>query len=433
VWPELSSTERLEKLDRILMTGRTAEGDRELAPFTEEVNNHVHTCYSFSPYTPSEVILKAREAGLRAVGIMDHDSVSGAREFTDAGRRAKVATTAGFELRVNADGTAIEGRKINNPDTKNIFYMAVHGIPANRLPAADRFLQPIRKRRNLRNRSQVAKLGEILRAVDLPELSYDRDVVPISMSGEGGSVTERHILYALALLLEKKWGRGKGLLLKMKEAFGIEPGPKVRSYLEDPDNPHYLYDLLGPLKSTLLPRFYIDPDKEECINVREAVEFAVSIGAVPAYAYLGDVVDSPTGDKKAERFEDGYLDQLIPAMVDMGFRAVTYMPPRNTPAQLERIMRLCSQYGLMQISGVDINSSRQSFHCSEIMDPRFSHLIDATWALIAHESLSDKDPQAGLFSAAALSSGGSLEERIRTYAGIGRSMYSRCTKRRHNE
>ena len=44
---------------------------------TEEVNNHVHSIYSFSPYSPSMIAVKAAQAGLRTVGIMDHDSVSG--------------------------------------------------------------------------------------------------------------------------------------------------------------------------------------------------------------------------------------------------------------------------------------------------------------------------------------------------------------------
>ena len=35
-------------------------------------------------------------------------------------------------------------------------------------------------------------------------------------------------------------------------------------------------------------------------------------------AYLGDVGESPTGDKKAERFEDAYLDELMPALREMG-------------------------------------------------------------------------------------------------------------------
>ncbi len=303
--------------------------------------------------------------------------------------------------------------------------MAVHGIPEDRLEETDAFLAPLRNERNSRNIRQVKALSEILRAAGLPELSFEKDVLPVSMAGEGGSVTERHILYALALLLEKQWGRGDAVISGLDKTFGLKLPSRIEGFLRDADNPHYLYDLLGVMKSTLLPRFYIDPDKDECINVQKVVDFARSIGAIPAYAYLGDVSDSPTGDKKAEKFEDDYLDELVPELRRIGFFAVTYMPPRNSAEQLERIMKLCRENGLMQISGVDINSSRQSFHCPEIMDPRFTHLLDATWALIAHEKLSKGNPDAGLFSPPHIASEENLEKRIGTFAEKGRKLFEK--------
>ncbi len=73
------------------------------------------------------------------------------------------------------------------------------------------------------------------------------------------------------------------------------------------------------------------------------------------------------------------------------------MPPRNTLAQLLRVRGLCAEHGLMEISGVDINSPRQSFNCPEVLKPEFVHLVDATWALIAHEKLQAVDDRYGLF------------------------------------
>jgi hypothetical protein len=423
MWDKMSLEERLERTREIARTGGTAFGGAPFPPVGEEVNNHVHTCYSFSPYTPSDAALMARRAGLGAVGIMDHDSVSGAKEFLAACDIAGIASTVGFEVRVHADGTALEGKKINNPDTDNILYMAVHGIPKDRIDDADAFLSPLREERNRRNRRQVEALNLILQEKSLPSISFDRDVLAVSMEEDGGSVTERHILWALSLMLVKQWGKGPSLVEKLKSCFGLELPEKISLYLSDPDNPHYIYDLLGVMKSTLLPHFYIDPDKNECIGVKTVVDFARSIGAIPAYAYLGDVGESPTGDKKAEKFEDDYLDELIPELKRIGFLAVTYMPPRNSREQLARLMKLCSRHGLMQISGVDINSSRQSFHCPEIMEPAYAHLIEATWALIAHEKLSEDKPEAGLFSDKQSASGLSLEERIENFAKIGRAKY----------
>ena len=115
------------------------------------------------------------------------------------------------------------------------------------------------------------------------------------------------------------------------------------------------------------------------------VALCKEIDAYLCYAYLGDVGDSVTGDKKAQKFEDDYLDDVFECLKEEVVRAVTYMPTRNTPAQLTRLRGLCEQYGMFQISGEDINSPRQSFIIRAMENPMFRNLIDATWKLIEHE------------------------------------------------
>ena len=122
------------------------------------------------------------------------------------------------------------------------------------------------------------------------------------------------------------------------------------------------------------------------------------IGAISAYAYLGDVKESPTGDKKAQKFEDDYLNMLFDELEHLGFNAVTYMPSRNTPEQLHRVMSLCREHGLFQISGEDINQPRQSFICEELAKPEFRHLKKATYALIGHERSATQDIENAMFS-----------------------------------
>ena len=109
------------------------------------------------------------------------------------------------------------------------------------------------------------------------------------------------------------------------------------------------------------------------------------------YAYLGDVGDSVTGDKKAQKFEDDYLDLLVQVLKELDFDAITYMPTRNTLPQLQRLMKLCKDNGFCQSSGEDINSPRQSFKCKALDDPNFGHLIDATYTLIGYENAATED------------------------------------------
>lgn len=388
----------------------------------QEINNHVHSTYSFSPYAPAEIPAKAKEAGLGTVGIMDHDSVSGCAEFLEAAKVVGIAATAGCEIRVNMDGTLVEGRKTNNPDEPNVSYIAFHGIPRNQFKAVEKFLKPVHDARIARDRKEVGLLNAKLAQLGAPQLDFEKDVMAISEAANGGSITERHILYALSLKLIAAYGKGQKLISFVEEQMKIPMPAKLKAVLLDLNNPHYAYDLLGVFKSALVPDFFILSGKDECINVRDAVKFANDIGAIPAYAYLGDVGESPTGDKKAEKFEDDYLDALLPELKKIGFKAITYMPPRNTKPQLLRLQKLCQANGLMEISGVDINSSRQEFNCPILLEPEFRHLVDAAWALIAHEKLAAADPKLGLFHPQNPLAAQPLEKRIVRYAEIGRKI-----------
>ncbi len=381
------------------------------------VNNHIHTIYSFSPYSPSKAAYMAKLAGLSTCGIMDHDSISGAREFIEAGRILDIRTTIGFETRASFAGTPLEGKRINNPDQVTMAYMALHGIPHTQIDACNSYLEPYRACRLERDRLMTDILSGLLPEVSL---DFDRDVLPISCAAEGGSVTERHLLFAFAGKILDKHAPGPGLADYVEEALGISLSAKVKGYLSDPDNPHVRYDLLGVFKSSLMDRFFIPADRE-CPPVEEILAFARSIGAISAYAYLGDVGESVTGDKKAQTFEDGYIDLLFETLAGLGFDAVTYMPSRNTPEQLRRVKSYCDKYNLMQISGEDINSSRQSFVCKALEDPEYFNLIDSTWALIGHEEEATGDLSLAITSPETKAAMPRIGDRIAVYKTKGKN------------
>ncbi len=349
-----------------------------------DVNNHIHTTFSFSPYSPTKAVWMAYCAGLKTAGIMDHDSLSGAREFIEAGKITGILTTIGVECRVSMKNTPLADKRINNPDQKGIAYTTIHGIPHQHLDEGVAFFKPYVKARNERNRKMTDRINALTAPYGI-RLDFDRDVVPLSEFVHGGSITERPLLFALSQKLTERFGKGEAVISFLTKEMGIALPDKIKGYLSASENPYYEYDLLGALKGNLVEKFYIDAD-EECPDVRELVAFAAKINAFSAYAYLGDVGDSVTGDKKTQKFEDDYLDQLFDVIKELKFKAVTYMPSRNTMEQLRRVRALCEKYGFFQISGEDINSPRQSFICEAQRNPEFANLYDSTMTLIRHET-----------------------------------------------
>ena len=385
-----------------------------------DVNNHIHTTYSFSPYSPTAAVWFAREAGLCTCGLMDHDSIAGAEEFLAAADVAGMAATIGMECRASFAGTPFGDRKLNNPDQSGVLYMTLHGVPHNRAAELNEAFAPYRAKRNDRNRRMVEAINGMMGRYGVT-IDFDRDVLPLSNYAKGGTVTERHLSSALAYRMLDVIGSGEKLIAFIKNELQLPISGKIEGYLLDENNPHRMYDLLGWIKSQLIARFYIDAT-DELPTVREALDLSERIGAISAAAYLGDVGDSVTGDKRAQKFEDDFLDELIAYVAQIGYRAVTYMPSRNTKTQLRRLRALCEKHNLFQISGEDINQPRQSFVCEAQRDPEFSNLYDATWALIAHEWRASEDPAQGFFSKESIAKWPQLNERISAFAAFGQSM-----------
>ena len=365
--------ERLANLREVLKT-------TEFPPMVPQyINNHIHTTYSFSPYSPTAAVYAARMEGLCTAGIIDHDSISGAEEFIEAAAIVDMPVTIGMEARVSMDGTRLEGRRTNNPDQVGVSYMTIQSVPHDKINTLTEFFKPYQAARHARNRKMLEKINALVGV----ELDYDRDVLPLSMAQENGGVTERHLMYALALCLEKQVGRGEPIIEKLTQ-MGMTLSDKQKTLLLDTEYPFYAYDVLGMLKGTFVPKIFIDAT-DECPKLADMVKLCREVDAYLCYAYLGDVGDSVTGDKKAQKFEDDYLDDVFECLKEEGVKAVTYMPTRNTPAQLERLRNLCDAYGMFQISGEDINTPRQSFVIKAMENPMFQNLIDATWKLIEHE------------------------------------------------
>lgn len=418
---ELNAKEERERLAALRKIKKLCDEGKIERPIPNgNVNNHIHTLYSFSPYSPTKAAYMAWKSGLITAGIMDHDSIAGAEEFIEACAILGISSTVGFECRVSVRNTPFNGRRINNPDQNSVMYVAMHGVPHQHIEKAQNWLSHYRHKRNLRNRKMTDRLNTLLNPFGI-SLDFDVDVVPLSMSHEGGSITERHLLFAVSGKLMEEFGKGSVLIDFLRDTLELEVSDKIAALLEDSSNPFYQYDLLGILKAGLVEKFYVNAD-EECPDVTEFIRMAQELSAVSAYPYLGDVGDSVTGDKKTQKFEDDFLDELITAVKKMGFNAVTYMPTRNTLGQLKRLMQLCREHSLFEISGEDINSPRQSFLCEALSRPEFGHLVTATWALIGHEKAATGDTRKGMFSPHTMEQTPSLSERVECFATIGKGV-----------
>lgn len=71
------------------------------------IDLHTHSTASDGTLTPSELVLEAKKAGLAAIAITDHDSVSGIMEAMEAGKACGLEVVPGIELSTEYEETEI--------------------------------------------------------------------------------------------------------------------------------------------------------------------------------------------------------------------------------------------------------------------------------------------------------------------------------------
>lgn len=108
------------------------------------IDLHVHTTASDGTMSPRELVFYAKEKGLSAVAITDHDTISGINEAVKAGEECGIEVVPGVEISVDYSQE-----------------MHILGYFINDSKALSDKLFDIRERRNNRNIKVVNKLNEL--------------------------------------------------------------------------------------------------------------------------------------------------------------------------------------------------------------------------------------------------------------------------------
>jgi len=68
-----------------------------------KIDLHMHTTYSDGAFSPTELVLKAKEVGLDVISITDHDSVNGLKEAMAVGKEIGIEVIPGLEISTDLD------------------------------------------------------------------------------------------------------------------------------------------------------------------------------------------------------------------------------------------------------------------------------------------------------------------------------------------
>lgn len=160
---------------------------------------HTHSTASDGIHSPTELITLAHEAGLKTIGLVDHDTTGGLEEALAAGERLGVTVIPGIEINTDL------------PNKQGEAHMLGYYIEYDR-PEFQQSIAVLREARALRGERMVAKLRE--QGLDV---TWER-VREIA----GGAVGRPHVARAL---LEK------GYADSISDAFDKWIGPGRPAYI----------------------------------------------------------------------------------------------------------------------------------------------------------------------------------------------------------
>jgi predicted metal-dependent phosphoesterase TrpH len=113
------------------------------------IDLHTHSTASDGLYPPAELVRLAHEAGLRVIGLVDHDTTDGLEEAMEAGERLGVTVVPGIEI--NTELPSHQG------DAHLLGYYIQYGDPA--FQASIRTLREARVRRGERMVERLRSQG----------------------------------------------------------------------------------------------------------------------------------------------------------------------------------------------------------------------------------------------------------------------------------
>ncbi len=327
---------------------KMAEADGNLFPEQRPVSNmHAHTFFSYNcyGYSPSRFAWLARRAGLECAGIVDFDVLDGLDEFLCAGRMAGIKAAVGLESRVFVPEFA--HRVINSPGEPGISYHMGAGLTSTQLGAdATEFLKHMRSSASDRNREIVKRVNAFLKRI---ELDYDRDIVPLTPSG---NATERHICLAYALKaasalrdtndLRDFWSEKLGEVVEQSD---LPMGPKLQNLIRAK-----MMKQGGP--------GYVPPGKGSFPKMAAMKKFVLEAGGIPTIT----VLDGASDGEQA-------IEELFDTAAATGAAALNIVPDRNFKPfvkdkkleNLYAVVKLANERHFPVIVGTEMNSPGQKF------------------------------------------------------------------------
>ena len=333
------------------LTRRVADGEIAVSPVKPEVNLHFHTFFSFNAngWSPCRIAWEAKKYGLEVAGIVDFDVLDGMEEFLRAGDLLGVKATVAMETRVFV--REYMDKVMTSPNEPGVtYFMAAGCFKRPRTGSeAERILLSMAQTARMRNVRVMERVNAYL---DEVQLDYDRDVIPLTPSG---NATERHMLLAYDLKAKQILNEGVAEFWARKLEMPLE---ETRALISDTPKFH------ERMRNKLM-KFggvgYVPPDSGSFPSLEAVIEMILAMDALPIMTWVDGTSDGE---------ED--INPLMDLMISKGVVGMNIVPDRNwnikdpkekeiKVAKLHEAVRAAKAHDLPLCIGTEMNKAGLPF------------------------------------------------------------------------
>jgi predicted metal-dependent phosphoesterase TrpH len=259
-----------------------------------QIDLHCHSTASDGRLTPMELVEKAKAAGLKALALTDHDTVSGLAMFHLAGKKFGVETISGVEISADCDKGS----------------MHIIGLFVDSASQAFRaFLKNLSDGRKLRNPQIVARLNELGMDITMEEVEA---AAQAPQRAELGGVIDKNI--------------GRTHIADVLVCKGYVPS-SFDAFTR----------LLNKGQPAYVPRLVASP--------QEAIHQIHGAGGLAILAHPPYLRPQ----------SDGELDDIVGNLKNMGLDGIEVYYATHTPEQTALCERLAQKHDLLASGGSDFH------------------------------------------------------------------------------
>ena len=330
----------MSRLDALRELKRLEEASIISPPRTKcGVNLHIHTNESFSVFaSPAEAAWRGYTAGLEVMGINDHYTIDGHREFSKACEILGLRAAFNMEAMAMSIEAKEKGARYNDPRNPGRTYLCGKGVVRDLKPGSrsEKLLKTVRAAFSKRCREMTDKVDDLIGKLDPSlHLSFE-DVLRLTPRG---NVTERHVAQAVTQLINHRSRDDEEQRHFTSRLIG-------RIEDEDTSREDTFQDLVRNRLLKVGGPAYVEEPPEAFPSIRQLVQLFRDLGAIPTYPVLGN----PVTEKEKD------LDSLFDELEGYGIYAVEVIPKRNTRERLEEILRAAEEHGFPVFNGTEHNT-----------------------------------------------------------------------------